>query len=163
MRGRRAKVALLLVVALGSLAACSDDQEPAQSDAENLAGRDYGPLAVVDFPNDDDGASLASGGDGVLEVSGTCVALRLSSGRRVVPVWRADDVVWDSQNNAIIFSDSVGGETAELHDGDTLAIGGESLWGDVPMPDRVVPWVQRPAKDCRGHRFAVHLIDQGAG
>lgn len=55
---------------------------------------------------------------------------------------RASDVVWDGEEEAILFDN--GRDAAQLRDGDLLRIGGESVRGDVPLPDRIVPWVEQP-------------------
>ncbi|MEX2236636.1 MAG: hypothetical protein WEB00_03755 [Dehalococcoidia bacterium] len=105
--------------------ACSSDNESnVDQDSE------WGPLAVIDVPNE--GAEDSLGGHGALRISSDCVFLELEGGdARTTLVWKNSQVDWDPERRTIYY-ESYDGHRLELMDGDSVAVGGAAPYSEHP-------------------------------
>lgn len=141
-----------MAVALGlGAVACSDDDtsDPADvGDASPPAEEArWGPLAVVEGGRGSDAALIR----GVLVITDDCVLLD-ERGESVLLVWPDDMVSWDA-GNATVEVPTGDGPTEELHDGDTVRLGGGGssvAEGGLPAADFVesIDWIAAPDPSC---------------
>jgi len=146
-----------MLVALAATACGGDDNPANAADSGAAATSDqpsaerpdslWGPLAVVSGGEGSDDALIF----GTIHVGDGCVLLN-EQGDDVLLVWPSDKTSWNPATEVVSF-DTRRGTTLELHEGDTVSLGGGGTSvaeGGLSAAEFLasVDWVSEPDPSC---------------
>jgi hypothetical protein len=96
---------------------------------------------------------------GPISIGDDCVTM-MRGEELITLVWRSDDVVWDADQQTIIYRYAVDPQATPItiQDGDVIHIGG--ILG-FPFGGGEPTWLATPAAACAGERFFVESAELG--
>ena len=161
-RMMRCSVILALVGAL-ALGSCSSDDDDDLRASGGVQTDDEGSLVVTVAPLDGPNAGVHDAGllDGRIEIGPECITFVGVSNEPVLLIWHEGSVRLSSDGSSLTFTSPIAGsEPMQVHDQDSVDLGGTPAPGSLESPGRSLEYTRRPHESCPRDAFVVTEIQR---